>query len=404
MKRIPAILLTVILAFTLIACNSGNTGTSPSTAPSAAPSSAAPLSPSPSAAPSPSPSEKDTVGFITDKADHWNRKPYKIASMALNTASTYTQMINDNFTKWGTVFNYETVIYNANMDYDGYINQIQVYADQHFDALLTGMDIALVPRIYELTQELKMPVVGMPTAFTDLDGHIIWPSVQQDDNGNSSMGMQWLNDNYKNYWKDPLDATKLGLIVITFSPVSGINDRVPGFENTFKKLFPDAAKNYYLCDLITNSNGFSNQVANEMTSATISAHTEVTKWFIATCVDDWAVGAERAVESLGKNADVLIVSDQADAFINEMSSGPANTSYVAGCAISTTELTGYCAANLAAILEGRATAETIWPEYIKAGDKYPCVFVKGTIITKDTYKDWVLKTSFEEVAKGMKKG
>lgn len=403
MKRILAILLVAMLALTLVAC--GTTGTSPSASasPSAAPSSEAPSSDAP-ASTAPASSEEDTVGFITDKADHWNRDPYKIASMALNTATTYTQMINDNFTKWGTVFNYEAIIYNANMDYDGYINQIQVYADQGVDALLVGMDISLVPRIYELTQELKMPVIGMPTAFTDQDNHIIWPSVQQDDNGNSTMGMQWLADNYSNYWKDPLDNAKLGLIVITFSPVSGINDRVPGFETTFKSLFPEAAENVFICDLVQNANGFSNQAASEMTAATISANTDITKWFVCTCVDDWAVGAERAVEQLSKNADVLIVSDQADAFINEMSTNPTVTSYVAGCAISTVDLTGYCAANLVAILEGRATAETIWPEFIAQGDKYPCVYVQGTMITKDTYQEWVTNNSFDVVAKDMKKG
>jgi ABC-type sugar transport system substrate-binding protein len=324
--------------------------------------------------------------------------------MALSTATTYTQMINDNFTKWGTVFNYEAVIYNANMDYDGYINQIQVYGDQGFDALLVGMDIALVPRIYDLTQELKIPAIGMPTAFTDENNHITWPSVQQDDNANSTMGIQWLSDNYKNYWKEPLDQSKLGCIVITFSPVAGIDARVPGYRETFKTMYPEAADNYFLCDLVQNSNGFSNQAANEMVAATISANTQISKWFICCCVDDWAVGAERAIESLSKNGDVLIVSCQADAFVSEMSTNPTTTSYVAACALSTVDLTGYCAANLVAILEGRATAETIWPEYIVAGDKYPCVYVKGTMITKDTYTDWVKDNTFEVVSAGMKKG
>jgi ABC-type sugar transport system substrate-binding protein len=345
-----------------------------------------------------------TVGFITDEADHWNREPYKFASMALFTGMAFMQLINDNFTKWGTVFNYETTIYDANMDYDGYINQIQVYADQGYDALLCGMDIALIPRIYELTQELKMPVVGMPTAFTDSENHMIWPSVQQDDNANSTMCMQWLSDNYKNYWKDPLDQSKLGMIAITFSPVSGVNARIPGFENTFKKLFPEAAKNYILCDLVTNANGFSQQAANEMTAATIAAHPEITKWFICAAVDDMAIGAERAVEAMNKTADVLIVSCQADAFISEMDANPTKGSYVAANGLSTVELTGYCAANLVAILEGRVTAQTVWPEYVAAGDQFPCIYVKGTMITKETYKDWLAKNSFEYVAKDMKQG
>jgi hypothetical protein len=218
------------------------------------------------------------------------------------------------------------------------------------------------------------------------------------------MCIQWLADNYKNYWKDPIDKTKLGLITITFSPVAGINDRIPGFEKTFKKLFPEAEKNYYLCDLVQNAAGFSNQAASEMVAATISSHTEIKKWFIATAVDDWAVGAERSIESLKKNDDVLIVSCQGDAFIDEMKTAPTKESYVAAAALSTVELTGLCAANLVSILEKKVTPETIWPEYVAKGDKYPCVYVKGTMITKDTYKDWLTKNSFDVVSKDMKKG
>ena len=413
MKRIAAILLVAILAFTLIACQTGTSGggsTSPSASISTAQSPLASTTPSaastsPISAPSPSSSADNPFSYVTTEAsqDHWNREPYKFASMALNTSMAFMQLINENFTKWGTVFNYTTAIFDANMNYDGYINQIQVYADQGYDGLLCGMDIALIPRIFDLTQELKMPVVGMPTAFTE-SNHITWPSVQQDDTANPTMCVQWLADNYENYWKDPLDQSKLGVIVLTFSPVSSVNDRVVGFENTFRKLFPGAAQNYFLCDLVQNTNGFSQQGANEMTAATISAHPEITKWFVCATVDAMAVGAERGVESVNKNADVLIVSCQADEFISEMETNPTKESYVAACALSTVELTGYCSANLVAILEGRATAETIWPEYVAKGDKYPCIYVKGTMITKDTYKDWMTNNSFEMVSKDMKKG
>jgi len=409
MKRITALFLVLILASALIACSNSNTATSPSASGSAAPSasaSASPLSPSPSLSPSqqPSPGETDTVGFITDKVDHFSRDPYKFATMSVNTHNAFNEAVNDTYTKWGTVFNYTVYHYDANMDYDAYINQIQIFSDQGYQGLFMMVDDALRDRAYDLTQELKMPCIGMPTAFADSEGHVIWPSVVQDEYGNGALCVQWLADNYPKYWKDPIDTTKLGLIAIDFSPISGIHARMPGIQDAFVKNFPEAADNYFVADLVTNSNGFSVQGANEMTAAIISSNSQIAKWFVVACVDDWAVGAERAVETLNKNEDVLIVSNQADAFGNELKTGSRVTSYVAACAVSTTELTGYTSAYLCAILDGRATAETIWPQYIKAGDKYPCIVCKGTMLTKDTYDDWMQKNSFETVSAGMKLG
>jgi ABC-type sugar transport system substrate-binding protein len=313
-------------------------------------------------------------------------------------------MINDNLTKWGTVLNYEMTIFNANQDYDAYIVEVETLANQGYDGLICGVDDSLMTRVYELCTELNIAFVGGPTAFTDTNGHIIWPSVNQDEYGNGAMTMQWLADNYTKYWKDPIDKTKLGLVVIDFSVVSGIHAREPGVHDAFLKAFPEAADNYYVGDLITNSNGFSVVGATEVTSQLISAHPEIEHWFVVGLVDDWAVGATRAVEALNKQDCVLVASDQADAFVNEMETGIKDSVYVAACAVSTTEFTGYMAANLVAILDGRATAETIWPEWVRDGDKYPCIDVMGTMLTKDTYKDWLEATSFETLSAGMKKG
>jgi len=408
MRKVIAVILAVVLVSTLFACGSSGAGTtsSPAAQQSASPSAASPSaspSPSPSVSASPSPSEENTVGYYTDKVDYFAREQYKFSIMMMTTSTAFVQSINDSFSNWGKVMNYETFVYDANNDYDAYMNQIQVFASQGYDGLACGMDDGMVDRVYELTQEYNIPAVGMLTAFSDKDGHTIWPSVTQDEYANGATCMQWLADNYTNYWKDEVDPEKLGLITVDFSPVISIHARIAGMFDKFAAVFPNSVKNYYTADLVTNSNGFSQQSASEMTAAIISAHPEVTKWFIIGAVDDFAVGAARAVEALHKEKDVLIVSDQADAFFTEMQSGNENSCYVAACAISSVEMAGNAAACLCAIADGRATAETIWPEFVRSGDKYPNLLIRGTMITKDTYQDWQQKSSFEAVSADMKK-
>ncbi len=403
MKRLAAAVLALILALTLFAC-SKNTTEAPSANESTAPSSASPsIEPSESSVSDEEtpPSNTGTTGYVTDDVDHFNRDPYKLVSLSLNTATTYVQMINDNLEDWGTVLNYTINIFNANQDYDAYLNEMYTQAGQGVDGFICGMDISLMPRVHEVCEELGVAYVGGPTAFTDDDMHIIAPSVNQDEYGNGAMTMQWLADNYADYWSDPIDPATLGLIIIDFSAVDGIHARLPGVQDTFLKEYPEAADNIYICDLLSHPNGFSNIAANELTAATITAHNEIEKWFVVGLVDDWAVGATRAVESLGKEDVVLVASDQADAFIAEMNTGYEGSVYVAGCAISTAELSGDMAACVVTMLEGRATPETIWPEWVRPGDSYPCIDLPGTMITKDNYQQWLKDTSFESLSAGM---
>ena len=409
MKKTAAVVLALILALTLFSCaNNSTTEVAPDeSSTSAEVTTDTPDSSAASESETPSedvqPSEEGTVGYVTDNVDHFNRDPYKLVSLSLNTATTYVQLINDNLENWGTILNYEISIFNANQDYDAYLNEMMVQAGTGADGFICGMDISLMPRVYELCEELGVAYVGGPTAFTNDDGHIIAPSVNQDEYGNGAMTMQWLADNYTNYWTEPVDTSKLGLIIIDFSAVDGIHARLPGANDVFVAAFPEAAENIYICDLLSHPSGFSNIAATDLTAATITAHSDIENWFVVALVDDWAVGATRAVESLGKTDCVLVASDQADAFIAEMDTGYEGSVYVGACAISTAELSGNMAACVVALLEGRVTPETIWPEWVRDGDEYACIDLPGTMITRDTYQQWLEDTSFETMSAGMAK-
>jgi hypothetical protein len=41
------------------------------------------------------------------------------------------------------------------------------------------------------------------------------------------------------------------------------------------------------------------------------------------------------------------------------------------------------------MIDGLATAETIWPEYKPDGDKYPNLIVQPTLLTADNYKQFI---------------
>jgi ABC-type sugar transport system substrate-binding protein len=413
-KRAASLLFAVLMLATLLAgcgTTSGGTTASPSPASSPSPSEVSPsaaLASDSASAPvseEPSADTPDTVGYLTDKFDHFSREKLKIAYLANDLSWAWNKAISDTFEDLADVLNYEYIAYSANGDQNNYLLQLQVLADQGVQGFITGVDNAIAPRVFEICTELKIPFIAESTPFLNEQGQDIWLSVQQDQYNNGAMCVEWLAANYKNYWKDEFETKDLGLLVLNFSVISGITEREPGCKDAFLKAFPEAAANYYVGDLVSIENGFSMQGGNTMTSSIIAGHPEVKKWFVVGLVDDWSMGAARAVESMGKTADVLVTSVQADAFINEMKTGNLDSIYCAACAVSSAEFAVNMACNLVTILEGRATAETIWPEWIADnGSKYASMKIKGSMITKDTYQEFIDTHTVEALVADAKNG
>jgi ABC-type sugar transport system substrate-binding protein len=399
MKKLLVILLAMCLTLSFFACASKEAAPSGDTAsPSPSDSGASPSGEP--AAPPPSDNQPDGSDAPPASAggiplgtplggDHFSREPFKIAYVCNMLTWAFNKAISDGLDALGKKLNYEYTAWAANGDFDAYVNQIYTFADQGFDGLVLGTDDALAPRAYEAAREAGIAFVGESTTFMDDSGLCIWPSVQQAQVKNGETSVQWLADNYKSYWSDAdLSAVKLGLICLDFSGVSGITERKPGVSGKFAELFPNGK--FFDADLIAlGSEGFSVQGGQELTSQLLSQNPDIEKWFVVALVDDWAVGATRAAEQLKMEGDVLVVSIQADAFLAEVGSGNQDSVYVAACAVSANEFAIDMANCLVAILDGSATAEDIWPEWRDAGGSYPRIQVEGTMITRDTYNDYL---------------
>jgi len=331
------------------------------------------------------PTEEITLG----EYDHFSRDPFKIAYICNTLTWAWNNALDQTLQKLAGIMNFEYTGWAANFDFDAYANQIYVFYDMGYDGLILGVDDTLAARSYEICSELGIAFVAESTAFMDENGLCIWPSVQQANYINGVKCVEWLADNYRTYWGE-IDTSSLGLLVLDFTTVSGITERTPGAEDAFKRLFPEAADNFFHGDLlIFGTMGFSVQGGNDMAMSMFANYPEIEKWFVVANVDDWASGATRAAETLQMEDRVLAISIQADAFLNEMEGGYSGDVYVAAAAISSTVFAMRMAECLVTILEGRETAESIWPEWRDPGGQYPRYQISGEIITRETYRAYL---------------
>ncbi|MDR0813390.1 MAG: hypothetical protein LBO63_05240 [Oscillospiraceae bacterium] len=386
MKKVLAILLAACMVVALFACG-GKTDPTPS------------ADPTPTAATTPGGEEKPTPGPTTDgvplgkilEGDHAGREKYKIVYMCNTLAWAWNAAIADTLGKLGEPLNYEFTAWAANNDFDAYLNNIPAFANQGYQGFVLGIDDTLAQASMEACLEAGVSFVAESTTIMDKDGLCIWSSVQQAQVKNGGIAVQWLYDHWKDYWTDAtLDGQKVGLIGLNYSAVSGINERKPGVEQKFAELFPDGK--FFDGDLAAlGTTGFSAEGGNQLSTQIYSQNPDIEKWFVVAYVDDWAIGATRAAEQQNITDKTLVVSIQADAFLAEMSNNYTGNVYVAACAVSSTEFAIDMANYLVATISGVATPETIWPEWNDAGGSYPRIQVEGTMITRDTYKDYLAK-------------
>ena len=400
MKKAFTILLAVLMALTLFACGGqstpsatppGSAAPSPSAPPSAAPSPTEAASPSQEASPDANAdiaANANAIGFFTDGVDPASRKTYNVVWSYMRPMALM-QNINNVLTEMEPVLNFKTTAYCANSDIDALLQNIQIYSDQKVDGFIIVIDPTAKERIKEVLDETKIPYIAMLNSVRDDNGSAIVPCVGLEGKEAGAKTLQWLYDNYKTYWGD-IDASKIGLLNFNFSPNVDFNDRHDGALAKFNELLPN---NTQIFDADGVSGKLDEQTGYDLASAILAAHPEVEYWFITACIELYSQGAARAVEALNMEDRVLITDVGSDVLPAEWDNG-YDGSWVSCLGISDYQYTIPAICGLVALMDGKATPETLWSSRRSPTDQVTFYNISNEMVTKDTYKAF-----FEEVKK-----
>ncbi|SHI00253.1 ABC-type sugar transport system, substrate-binding protein, contains N-terminal xre family HTH domain [Sporobacter termitidis DSM 10068] len=387
MKKVIAVFLALLMTVSLFACATKDTGSSPSGSAAPSPSDTAGASASPSAEYPDLSKNADVLGLFSDGVDPASRKTYNIVYMYPFTLLLFQKM-EECFNIYSSQLNYNKLTTSTTEgDMDKFVENIQTFADQgKADGFIVVVDADTSVRIKEVLDETNIPYVGFCNSVRDkTTGSEVMPAVGNDSKLASAKTVQWLYDNYKTYWGD-IDPTQIALLDTNASSNSDLKDRFTAAEAKFNELLPKNAGVFEL-DMISD---FSQDTAFNMASATFSAHPEVKYWFSANCVEMYAQGVARAAETMGIDKRVLITDVGSDILTSEW-----DTSYDGpwkSClAISNYLYAAPCISALIALMDGKATPESLWPDMRTPGDQYTFYNAETTMVTKDTYKEYFNK-------------
>ena len=405
MKKVLASLMALLMTLSLFACASKqadetnappsqNAQPQESTAPdSAAPDDGADASPTASSngywsGPDwiidPPPPHSD-AGWYTDDVDWFARDPYKIVFI-YHQAFALTDNESKSFQAWSTRVNFEYTEFCANQDYDAFLNNMEVYASQGWTGMILQPDAPIGQRVDELADELGVSWMPGVTPIVDEDGNQLQPMVTLGTKYQADLANDFLVDNYKTYWGDvELDPATMGYICLTFG-ANSLLKAVYDYSNTsIQETYPGI--NIFDGDCINF--GISTDAGYQVVSATMAAHPEIEHWFITSVLEDYAQGAAQAASSLNIEDKVLICSNGANILIPLFQQDAESKSWVAGIYYAQDIFCEPLVCGVIAMLDGRATPESLYPEWKAPGATYANILCETKVVTKDTYKDYL---------------
>lgn len=149
--------------------------------------------------------------------------------------------------------------------------------------------------------EANIPVVAADDALQDADGNKLVPWVGINAYVIGEANGQWIAEyaQENNLVTDP----ECGLLIMTMDTVSSCVPRAEGEYNKFVELCPefDTAKIFKADYDGTTDKG------NTAAAAVLTAHPEIKKWLVTGANEEGSIGALRALESAGLDADACVV-------------------------------------------------------------------------------------------------
>ncbi len=386
MKKTLAILIAILMVFTLFACkNSETTTDTGASSPAASTEASASSETAPDASAETEPStDASRIGYYDDSVDWYARDPYKIIYIGISLGDPLHASLNQAFKDWSGLINVDYSSFDCNFDYDIFMVQLETYATQDYDGFIFDVDYQGQSRIMDICEEYDLTWMPSLTAFADEDGHATHPYVQLTSYDAGRNQAQWLFDNYKDFIGE-VDPSDIAFMTLDWSGHPDIHGRSVGAGDCYKELYPELYEtNFFNVDLINED--FNAEAAYNVASATISANAHFDYWLITGSTDDFSQGAALAAADLIDDRSV-VVSSMGDTLINEWKAGYEGN-WAATVTLSQAVFAEPVIFGLIAMLDGRVTADTLWSDSIPEGEAYGVANLGFKVYTIDNYNEY----------------
>lgn len=226
-------------------------------------------------------------------------------------------------------------------------------------------DQTMSQAVVDKCKEAGMPIVAVDDAL-EVNGEKIAPWVGIDGYVIGQANGEWM----AGYAKDNnlIEDEECGVLFLTMDTVSSCVPRTEGEKDKFfEKTSFDESRVFY------GDNDGTTDKGNQAATAVITANPQIKKWLVMSANEESAIGAVRALETAGLDADSCVIGLGAYLAKDEWNEGK-DICMKASCYFSADSIGG--------------TSIQVLTDYINNGTEIPKeTAVPATVCTPETYKD-----------------
>jgi hypothetical protein len=190
-------------------------------------------------------------------------------------------------------------------------------------------------------------------------------------------------------WAD-VPKEEIGYIAVDFSAADVLHFRTTGAQDAFLGKNPDFKDRFFIGDTLTAAGSLTLDGANQVVTAILSEHPEITHWLCSSLFDDTAMGADAAFDAMGFNKDTAVVTTVGGTSIQRQWDNGTESCWQLAIFTPQTIYGEAVVGALQAFLSKQATPETIWPSWNnKSSPKsgtYASMLLPSYWMDHDTYK------------------
>lgn len=379
MKRVLAFFIALQLVIALFAC-----GGEPAESPEPSPPAATPEDVTTEPPVSEAPRTALEIGFYDPSIDYAAAKRYKVAYIYKGSSVVY-DMLDAAFAAWAGKMNIEYAGLSA-ADDEQFLMAVETHCTTGYDGLVLDPDPEAYPAVAELVNGNNMPWMSGITPAYDENTKLLHPAVGYDDHGLGYDMYAWCIEYARSYWSDATPENTGGIFV-GYSELQLPELRSAGaydawLEHGFKE------ENFFALDGAEGD--MTAQTAYNLAAPVMAGNKKIEYWVGCGFFDDYSVGIARAAADAGKAETTVCSTAGGTTLISQWAAGGSGALKSAVC-IEPRLYAEPIFCGLYAIITGRATAGSLWPEWIdrNAGQTYADLRLPAVTITQENYKDYL---------------
>ncbi len=332
------------------------------------------------------------VGESTDTSDApaiQNDEQLKFQYFATSMSVEWIQQIEEKLKTLAADNNFELLSADANRQIDTQLAQIDTAVQQNIDgAFLFIVDEGSAPAAVKKFTDAGIPVIGETLKLQDENGLPIAPVVELDAEMVGANCAEWVVNNHQTTGVNLTDQSKIGIIANTNSKYRSDLARIKGFEDKLFAAFTDIPEdNRFLADCAAEASSTDNTEASyNQVLAIVSTNPHIESWVIMSSVDNYGVGAVRAVEAAGLEDKTIIVSSGGELAVKEWDNDSAKA-WRATCYYDAMDFAEVMVSGMLEIVRDGKDAKDIYSEFKNDGEEYAFYKISGEMVTPETYKE-----------------